>query len=67
MEQNLERMYQTWGNMIQGIRNINDMDLFQRFFDDSERFFDNEFDKKRQYLTAYKAQCDKNLMKLSCA
>ena len=57
-------MYQTWGNMIQGIRNINDMDLFQRFFDDSERFFDNEFDKKSQYLTEHKAQCDKELSEI---
>ena len=56
-------MYQTWENSIQGIRNINDVDLFQTDLDQTVRFFVTEFKKKEQCLKAYKAQNDEKLEK----
>ena len=63
LEQNLESMYQTWENLLLSIRNINDITQFQRTFDQSKNFFEAELNKKEQYISAYKAQNYKELIK----
>ena len=50
--------------MIQGIRNINDMDLFQRFFGQTVHAFDTEFDKKIKYLSVYMAKTERELSEI---
>ena len=61
MEQILEGMYLAWEYEIQSIRNNNDVARFQRTFNTTQNFFETEFNKKNQCLTAYKAQNYKEL------
>ena len=65
LEQDLEFMYSIWESSIQFIRNNSDMDRFQRFFDDTERVFDYEFNIKEQRLAAYRAKYNKELSEIS--
>ena len=61
MEQTLEELYLAWENRIQGIRNNNDVARFLRIFNATHNLFETEFNKKKQSLTAYKAQNYKEL------
>ena len=58
-------MYQEWENLIQGIRNVNDIDVFQRHFDQTDRLFDNKINKMKQCLTAYEAQIDEEISEIT--
>ena len=62
MEQNLERLYETWENFIQGLRNNNDIEQFQRIFNSTHNSFDTELNKKKQCLTAFRAQNEKDVI-----
>ena len=58
-------MYQEWENLIQGIRNVNDIDVFQRHFDQTDRLFDNKINKMKQCLTACEAQIDEEISEIT--
>ena len=62
MEQNLERIYETWENLIQGIRSNNGIERFQRIFDTTQNCFDTKLNKKIQCLTAFRAQNEKDVI-----
>ena len=61
MEQILKSIYRTWENRIQGIRNNNDIEWFQRIFNITQNTFYTQYNKKEQCLIAYKAQNYKEL------
>ena len=62
MEQSLERTYETWENLIQGIRSNSDIERFQLYFDRTQNFFETELNKKKECLTAFRAQNNKELI-----
>ena len=61
-EENLERTYQTWENLLQGIRNTSDCEQFQRTLFQNEDFFTTEFNNKKQILTKNKSEIDKEII-----
>ena len=61
MERNIERIYEAWENLLQGIRNNNDIERVQRIFNITQNNFYTEYNMKQQFLEAYETQNEEEL------